>query len=76
MQNPPHRVVEELGLGERLVTTLVRNDPQASPDETSSERIDRPKTEARSWVQIWMREANALRSNLRVRVRPSRVKCS
>lgn len=39
VKDPSDGVVQGLGLGERLVTALVRDDPQTGADETVGEAI-------------------------------------
>jgi hypothetical protein len=43
VQEPAHDVVESLGLGESLVTTLVCKNPNTGADESGCEAINGPK---------------------------------
>ena len=69
MQDPTNRVVDELGLGVRLVTALVGDDPEAGHDEARTERVELPDGEAEDRVEVGVREADLLRSNDRIEVR-------
>lgn len=50
VKNPSHDVVDELGFGERLMATLVGNDPQSRSKEADSEAIQRPQSETRKRI--------------------------
>lgn len=42
VKHPAHAVIDELGLGECLVSTLVCYDPETSGEKTGPETVQRP----------------------------------
>lgn len=66
MQDPSNGVVDYLGVGESLVTTLMCENPDTSGDETGSERVHGPKSEGREGVQEGVRKVDVLWCDTRV----------
>ena len=60
MEDPANGVVDCLALGERLVTALVGDDPEAGHDEAVGERIQRPEREAGEGVEVRARQGDVL----------------
>ena len=56
MQNPPNSVINRLRLGKRLVTTLMRDNPQTRRDEARPKSVDRPEGEMEEWIKEKSRE--------------------
>ncbi len=56
VQNPPNGVVHRFRLRERLVPTLVPDDPDACAEETRPEAVHRPQRKACSSVEVWVWE--------------------
>lgn len=66
MKNPADRVVDELGLGERLVATFVGDDPETGHDETVGERIEGPERKTSKGVEVRVWQADVLWGDERV----------
>lgn len=56
MKHPSNRVVDGLGLGEGLVSTLVCNDPQASAKQSGDEAVQGPNGYASRRAQEGVRQ--------------------
>ena len=68
MKDPADGIVDELGLGERLVTAFVGNNPETGHDETVGERIERPEGETSEGIEVRMGKVELLRCDERVEV--------
>ena len=66
MEDPANGVVDCLALGERLVTALVGNDPEASRKEADKEGVERPEHEARGGVEVGVGQRDVLWGEERV----------
>ena len=53
VKEPAYGVVDRLRGGERLVTALVRDDPETGSEETSPKAVQRPDSETGSGVLWW-----------------------
>jgi hypothetical protein len=73
MKHPAHAVVDELGLGERLMATLVSHDPETGCEKTGPKTVQRPQRNPRHWVKNGMGQTDGLRSNESVKERSSLV---
>ena len=60
VKDPSDSVVQGLGLGERLVSTLVREDPQTGANKTIGEAVQCPDGESSEGVEVGAREGNIL----------------
>ena len=67
VKNPSNGVVQGLGLGERLVSALVRKDPQAGADEAIGEAVQRPEGEPSEGVEVGVREGDVFRGDPSIR---------
>lgn len=63
VENPSNGVIDEFGLGERLVTALVRTDPQPCREQTCHVSVRTPQHKLGQRIQPWVREADILRGN-------------
>jgi hypothetical protein len=52
MQNPADEVIDELGFRERLMTTLVSNDPETSCDKASGKSVEGPERKAGNGIKV------------------------
>lgn len=68
VKDPADGIVDELGLGERLVTAFVGNNPETGHDETVGERIERPEGETSEGIEVRMGKVELLRCDERVEV--------
>lgn len=66
VEHPTDGVVDDLGLGKRLVTALVRDDPKAGGKKAGKECVERPKHEARGRVEVRVGESDVLGPEERV----------
>lgn len=66
MQDPPNRVVDELGLGVRLVAALVRAHPDAGHWETRREGVECPPGHPEGGVGIQTGQVEVLWRDQRV----------
>ena len=63
VEDPADKVVDRFGLGESLVTTLMCNNPDSSPEKTSEERVECPDGELGECVKVWARKGDVLWSD-------------
>lgn len=63
MQNPANAIVNHFGLGKRLVTALVGNNPKTGRKETRAEAVERPERDASSGIEEGMGEGNLCGGN-------------
>lgn len=54
MKDPSDGVVDELGLGEGLMTTLVGNNPKTSGKKSCRKAVQSPESKAGDRVQHWV----------------------
>ena len=66
MEDPTDSVVDRLALREGLVSTFMGDDPKAGREKTDKEGVERPKDEARSRVEVGVRQRDVLRGDERV----------
>jgi hypothetical protein len=76
MKDPADGVVDELGLGVGLVTTLMSKDPNTGGDEASPKGIQRPERELGSSVENRVWELDDFRMDLGIEKRGSLVDSS
>ena len=68
VEDPADKVVDRFGLGESLMTTLMCDNPDASPKETSEERVECPDGELGESVKVRIRKGDVLWSDQRVEI--------
>ena len=73
VEDPTNCVVDELGLGECLMTALVGDDPKTSHDEAVSEGVEGPKRNASERIQVRTGKVDILGRDKSIRIRSSYV---
>ena len=63
VEDPTDKVVDSFGLGESLMTTFMCDNPDASPKETSEERVECPDREFGECVEVWARKGDVFWSD-------------
>ena len=76
VEEPTDGVVDRLGLGKRLVTALVGDDPEAGAEESDKEGVERPEGEARGGVEVGAGEREVFWGEERVEVAGGGVKAA
>ena len=66
MEDPAYSVVNRLAGGERLVTTLVGDNPESGSREADAEAVERPEAEFGEAVEGGVREVEVFGSDERV----------
>lgn len=68
MDNPTNSIVDKLGFRERLMATLMSNDPETSREEAGPEAVEGPERETSEPVSVWVGKLNYGGVNERVEV--------